>query len=161
MANKFGDGKYFLPSPLKTRESSRSYASSVHAAMVQDMSGTFDSAYQFNSPIGDWDVSNVRVIEQHGKLSTVCLSVVPCAPVSRCENPVSVSSFVCGWMIQDTSNMFAVTSTFNQSIENWETGKVTTMHDMFAASVFNQPLDGWDVSSVVVRSYAPCACWLR
>ena len=45
--------------------------------------------------------------------------------------------------------MFNKATTFNQPLNNWDTSKVTDMHDMFNyASGFNQPLNSWDVSKV-------------
>ena len=40
-------------------------------------------------------------------------------------------------------------SNFNQSLDDWDVKRVTTMYYMFnAAASFNQPLNGWNVKSV-------------
>ena len=47
------------------------------------------------------------------------------------------------------SNMFADTEVFNQSLDNFDTSKVTNMDRMFKnADAFNQDLSGWDVSNI-------------
>jgi surface protein len=37
---------------------------------------------------------------------------------------------------------------FNDPLECWDVGQVTTMHGMFSYSNFNQPIDAWNVSQV-------------
>ena len=45
--------------------------------------------------------------------------------------------------------LFSGVKDFNQSINHWDTSKITNMSDMFSgASSFNQPLDNWDTSNV-------------
>ena len=46
--------------------------------------------------------------------------------------------------------MFKGASAFNQPVEAWDVGKVTSMAGMFlSASAFNQPVEAWDVSQVI------------
>ena len=43
----------------------------------------------------------------------------------------------------------AVKSTFNGDISKWDTGRVTTMYDMFySASAFNQDIGSWNTAKV-------------
>ena len=46
-------------------------------------------------------------------------------------------------------SMFFGASAFNQPLEQWNVGNVTTMQAMFhGAAAFNQPLEQWNVSNV-------------
>ena len=47
--------------------------------------------------------------------------------------------------------VFCRASRFNQSINHWDTSKITNMNSMFSgASSFNQPLNDWDTSNVTI-----------
>ena len=47
------------------------------------------------------------------------------------------------------SQGFGAKSTFNGDISKWDTGKVTTMRDMFySASAFNQDIGSWNTEKV-------------
>jgi surface protein len=47
------------------------------------------------------------------------------------------------------SNMFSVTTAFNQDIGGWDVGNVTDMSAMFGvATSFNQDIGSWDVGNV-------------
>jgi len=49
----------------------------------------------------------------------------------------------------DFSSMFKYNITFNQGINTWNTGNVTTMSSMFyGCTSFNKPLNAWDTSNV-------------
>ena len=47
------------------------------------------------------------------------------------------------------SEMFKKASSFNQSLDNWNTSSVSFMFWMFyLAKKFNQPIGSWDISNV-------------
>ena len=49
--------------------------------------------------------------------------------------------------------MFSFASAFNQPLNAWDVGQVTSMDSMFySASAFNQPLSAWDVGQVTSMS---------
>jgi surface protein len=51
-------------------------------------------------------------------------------------------------------NMFYGAKAYNQPMDNWDVSKVTTMDSMFAgAAAYNQPLKDWDVSKVTRMDY--------
>ena len=65
----------------------------------------------------------------------------------------------------DTSNVdnmaavFAGCSMFNQPLNSWDVSKVTTFRHMFnVCRLFNQPLDNWDTKSAVDMSYMFYGC---
>jgi surface protein len=47
------------------------------------------------------------------------------------------------------NGMFAVATSFNGNISNWDVGNVTSMNGMFVeATSFNQDISNWDVGNV-------------
>ena len=53
---------------------------------------------------------------------------------------------------------FGGKSTFNGDISKWDTGKVTTMNDMFyTASAFNQDIGNWNTAQVTTMKYVSSA----
>ena len=51
--------------------------------------------------------------------------------------------------VTDMSEMFIISTSFNQAIGNWDVSNVTNMYNMFGgATNFNQPIGNWDVSNV-------------
>ena len=44
--------------------------------------------------------------------------------------------------------VFKAAATFNQPVDSWNVGVVTSMDDMFnEAAAFNQPVDSWNVGA--------------
>ena len=119
-----------------------------------DTSTVTDMSYMFgqtrarawsseSTPIGMWDVSNVRNMEGMFSLRTGFNENLGSWDVSNVEN---------------MSLMFSSSENFNNgdsnSINNWNTSSLTNMQQMFAnAFVFNQPIGGWDTSNVTDMSF--------
>lgn len=108
---------------------------------VNDMNGMFQDNSSFNSPIGNWDVSNVVNMKNMFHSS------------SRYGTPFHQP--IGNW---DTGNvvtmegMFAG-AIFNMDIGNWDVQNVTTMKNMFAANErFNKPIGNWNVHNVTDMS---------
>jgi surface protein len=56
--------------------------------------------------------------------------------------------------VTDMSNMFGLATSFNGDVSGWDTGLVTNTFGMFAgASSFNGDVSGWDTSLVTNMSY--------
>ena len=72
------------------------------------------------------------------------------------EDASSFNQSLNGWdtsQVTDMSSMFCRASCFNQHLNKWDTSQVTDMSNMFEeASSFNQPLNGWDTSQVTNMS---------
>ncbi|HRN45075.1 MAG TPA: BspA family leucine-rich repeat surface protein, partial [Flavobacterium sp.] len=50
--------------------------------------------------------------------------------------------------VTDMNFMFFRASNFNQNLNNWQVGKVTSMRSMFHESAISYPMNDWDVSKV-------------
>ncbi|XRB18981.1 apple domain-containing protein [Pseudoscourfieldia marina] len=99
-----------------------------------DMSQMFKGAYAFNSPIGNWDVSQVTNMEDMF------------SGASAFNQPIG------NWDVSQVTNMedmFSGASAFNQPIGNWDVSTVTNMKGMFSgAGAFKQDINNWDTSNV-------------
>jgi surface protein len=106
---------------------------------VTDMSAMFFNASSFNQPIGNWDMSNVRLLN------------------SMFYGANSFNQPIGNWdtsSVTDMGAMFQFNNSFNQPIESWDTSSVTDMGWMFYDnSTFSQPLNGWDTSNVTNMEY--------
>ena len=67
------------------------------------------------------------------------------------SSPVPFNNIVTTHMT-DMSNIF-LGSTYNQSLNSWDTSKVINMYSMFNSSGFNQNISIWNVSNVQNMSY--------
>ena len=89
----------------------------------------------FNQPIGNWDVSNVTVMDNMFQVAE------------------SFNQPIGDWDVSSVSRMYQMfyqSSSFNQDIGNWDVSSVTEMGYMFAnAYSFNKDIGDWDVSSVI------------
>ncbi|MCO6497810.1 MAG: BspA family leucine-rich repeat surface protein [Chitinophagaceae bacterium] len=101
---------------------------------VEDMSGMFERATEFNQSLNNWDVRNVtKMYAMFSRASSF----------NQPLNNWDVSS------VEDMSMMFSGATAFNQPLNNWDLISVSSMWEMFKdASAFNQPLNNWDVSGV-------------
>jgi surface protein len=151
---------------LRVRLTAKSDMTKLCTSLVTDMSGLF-SYQNFNQPIGNWDVSNVR------NMSAMFAGSTFNQPIEKWDvsNVTNMSAMFAGiWgptateiaeMLNDPLGFWGdpdelVTkytgTTFNQPIGNWNVNKVTNMAVMFFGSNFDQPLENWDVSSVTNMS---------
>ena len=101
---------------------------------VSSMSSMFSMAINFNTDIGNWDVSNIE------RLDFLFFGAN------------SFNHYIGNWDVSNVlsmGNMFAGASTFNQDISNWDVSNVTSMSNIFRdAFDFNQDIGNWDVSNV-------------
>ena len=103
-------------------------------SQVESTKNMFNTCFDFNADIGNWDVSNITNME--GMFS----------------GATSFNQPLNNWDVSGVTNMqfmFNSAHTFNQNISNWNVSKVTNMASMFnGATAFNDPLNNWDVSNV-------------
>jgi surface protein len=102
---------------------------------VENMSGMFLGAANFNQPIGrHWDVSNVT------DMSGMFMGA---ASFNQPLNEWNVGNVV------RMDCMFSYATHFNQPLDEWNVENVETMERMFmSAAAFNQPIGAWDVGNV-------------
>ena len=99
-----------------------------------NMTCMFNSALAFNTPIGNWNVSNV--VNMNGLFSQATSFNQPL-------NNWNVSN------VTEMSYLFSQATSFNQPLNNWDVSNVRDMSAMFNTTIlFNQPLNNWYVSNV-------------
>ena len=100
---------------------------------ITTLSNAFNSAFDFNGNLNNWDVSNVtnfaacffRAREFNGDITNWDVS--------------SATSF---------SDMFDNAERFNQNISNWNVNNVVSFREMFqGANDFNQPIGNWTLKN--------------
>ena len=131
---------------------------------VTNMSKLFKDNNSFNSYIGFWDTSNVRVFQgmfyKANSFNQDIGNWDTSSVVDMGEMFSYASNFNKNIGAWDTSNvtnmyfMFSYASSFNQNIGSWDVSKVTIMKDMLsAATSFNQDIGNWNTSSVTDMDY--------
>ena len=94
----------------------------------------FSGATSFNQPIGNWNVSNVTLMNKMFSGAT------------SFNQPIS------DWDVSNVTEMwgmFARATSFNQPISNWDVSNVTNMNLMFEGAIsFNQPIGNLNVSAL-------------
>jgi surface protein len=107
---------------------------SVGIKNVTNMEGMFRGASSFNSPIGNWNTTNVESFYWMF------------AEATEFNQPIG------GWNTKNVkimSRMFFYGRSFNQPIGDWNTSSVWNMSNMFlGAWSFNQPIGSWDTKNV-------------
>ena len=97
------------------------------------MTNAFYGCINFNGAIGNWDVSNVTLMD----------GVFGFTPFNQDLSNWDVSN------VTKMSTMFINATSFNQNINSWNVSSVTDMNQMFSgATSFNSELYSWDVGSV-------------
>ena len=113
----------------------------------------------FNQDIGNWNVSSVTNDDYvfgmlHPSIKISAIGTLHLQQVCLGCSIVRVHSirYIGNWDLSSVTNMghmFAVATSFNQSIGNWDVSNVTNMYEMFkSASSFNQDIGDWNTSSV-------------
>jgi surface protein len=93
----------------------------------------FRNAYNFNSDISSWDVSNIQNFNY------------------MFYNARSFNSDLSGWNMSNArslSGMFWDAEDFNSDISSWDTSNVWSMNYLFSNINYNPDVSGWDTSSV-------------
>ncbi len=104
-----------------------------NVSTITKMSDLFNTATQFNQPLGNWNTSNVTLMN------------------GMFHSAASFNQNISNWNTGNVVNMnrmFMSSGAFNQPIGIWNTNNVTDMYAMFNSSGFNQPIDSWNVSNV-------------
>ncbi|TVR81211.1 MAG: BspA family leucine-rich repeat surface protein, partial [Saprospirales bacterium] len=130
---------------------------------VTNLHSMFRSCFNFNSPIGHWDVSNVEVMGSvfasahsfNQPLSNWDVSKVE-SMISMFRGARSFNQDINNWDVSNVrymDNMFNSAISFNQPLDKWNVVNVIGMTHMFQfARSFNQPINSWDVSSIWIMS---------
>ena len=124
---------------------------------VTSMHAMFMGATEFNTPIGDWNISTITDLNStfFGTAFNQPLTNWDTSSVTTMEKLFLVSSFnqnINDWNVSKVKNLAFTFSycPFNQPLNKWDTSSVTKMERTFAGSTtFDQNINDWDVSSVI------------
>ena len=127
--------------------------------LITNMDDIFKSKRNFNQPIGNWDVSNVRSMRSMFDGASDFDQPIGDWNVSNVEYMDDMFSFarsfnqpIGDWNVSNVRSMgvmFRNAHFFNQPIGDWNVSNVSNMESMFnQAYNFNQPIGNWDVSNV-------------
>jgi surface protein len=131
----------------------------------QANAGLFQGATSFNQPLSNWNTANFTTFINMFTSATRFNQNIGAWNVSGANSFVEMffgatafnnggSSDINNWLFSTTQNisffsMFRSATAFNQPLNNWNTGNVTTMNSMFlSATAFNQPLNNWNTAGV-------------
>lgn len=130
---------------------------------VEDMTGMFMGATNFNQPLNAWDTSHVTGMK---KMFYETISFNKPLDHWDVSNVEDMSCMFCdahnfnqpldSWdvsSVRSMCSMFYDAMSFNQSLNSWDVSRVQDMSGMFfGARAFNQPIKSWDVSQVETMS---------
>jgi surface protein len=84
-----------------------------------------------------------------GTLNNITYKLVTNNTIKTNNQHLDTPETLCTTLVTSMTSMFSGASTFNKSLESWDTSNVTAMNGMFtSASAFNQPIGHWDTSNV-------------
>lgn len=127
---------------------------------LQDFSGVFQCATNFNEDIGAWDVSKAVTMRNLFRDATAFNQSLENWNVANVQDMYGIfdgaESFqqdLSQWNVSkvtDLSRAFRQASNFNSNISAWDISNVRSLRGTFQeATAFNQSLGHWNVSSVV------------
>ena len=139
----WGDGS----SNSYTSSGYKNHTYSVNGTYTVQVSGTVNSFGSSSTPTAN----NVNKLTECLSFGTVGLTSLSSA-FHDCTNLTSVPSSIPSG-VTDISNMFRGATSFNQSLNSWNTINVVNMDSTFRdASVFNGAINGWNTSSVTIMA---------
>lgn len=131
---------------------------------IQSMAYAFYKCYSFNQPIGDWDVRNVKSMNNMMKNCEVLNQTINWKALSVTDltetfaNCVRFNGLMDGFEAPNVQIMNATFSTcpaFNRPLPSLDTSNVITMARLFqGCRSFNSVLSNWDTSKVESFEYA-------
>jgi surface protein len=118
------------------------------------MDELFYGATQYNSPLENWDVSNVSSMNSMFQNATFFNQNITSWNVSNVssmnsmfQNAIAFNQNITNWNVSNVSSMnsmFKDASSYNYYVGNWDIGQVTSMNSMFEnASSLNQSFYNW------------------
>ena len=118
---------------------------------VTTLQKTFEGATSFNTSVSNWDTSSVL------NLASTFKNTPFNNPVNTTSVTVSGVGTYNAWDVSSVTNMgdgaynngpFANCTSFNQPLNNWNTGSVQSFYSIFdGCSSFNQDISSWNTST--------------
>jgi len=123
---------------------------------ITDMSYCFNTSFNFNQDLSNWNVSNVRDMKHmfYGTAFNQDISNWNVSSVEDMTYMFGLSDFnqnINSWntsSVQDLTGIFFGASDFNQPLSNWDVSKVTSLEYAFYGTQFNQNINSWNTSSL-------------
>ncbi|MCB9167157.1 MAG: BspA family leucine-rich repeat surface protein [Flavobacteriales bacterium] len=127
------------------------------------LEGTFRGCTAFNSPLNNWDVSNITITRRmfqdahafNQPLNSWDMGQVT-NTLAMFKNADAFDQAIGGWdmsQVTITGLMFQGAGAFNQDLSGWDVSQVTSFAGMFdVATAFDQDLGAWDISSANAMS---------